>query len=97
MAVGCALQHHRRDEKLNVDQRNALAQVEQGVAYWEPEFLFLEELAEFPANRFGDFVGNHFERGGKGVSGANGAGERIDCSGKRLLNFWKRLVRMCEA
>src|SRR6202043_218690 len=61
--------------------------VDQGVAYREPEFLFLVKLAEFSGNGFGDFVGNHFEGGGKCVSGANGAGERIDGLGKLLLKF----------
>src|SRR5208282_2597170 len=87
IAAGFALQHHRRHEELNVDQRNTVGEVEQGVAYREPEFLFFVELAEFSGNGFGDFVGNHFESGGKGVSGANGAGEGIDGLGKLLLKF----------
>src|SRR5208282_5804232 len=84
-------QHHRRHEELNVDQRNTVGKVEQGVAYREPEFLFFVELAEFSGNGFGNFVGNHFQSGGKGVSGTNGAGERIDGLGKLLLKFLEAL------
>src|SRR5260370_1677149 len=87
IAAGFALQHHRGHEKLDVDQRDAVGEVEQGVAYREPEFLFFVELAEFSGNGLGDLVGNHLEGGGKCVSGANGAGERIDVLGKFLLKF----------
>ncbi len=87
IAAGFALQHHCRHEELDVDQRDAVGQVEQGVAHGEPEFLFFVELAEFSGNGLGDLVGNHFEGGGKCVSGANGAGERIDGLGKLLLKF----------
>src|SRR6266404_8644442 len=87
VAAGFALQHHRRHEEFDVDQRDAVGQVDQGVAYREPEFLLFVELAEFSGNGFGDLVGNHFEGGGKCVSGANGAGESIDGLGKLLLKF----------
>src|SRR6266446_2634037 len=87
VAAGFALQHHRRHEELDGDQRDAVGEVDQGVAYREPEFLLFVELAEFSGNGFGDLVGNHFEGGGKCVSGANGARERIDGFGELLLKF----------
>src|SRR6266446_10189625 len=87
VAAGFALQHHRRHEELDVDQRDAVGEGEKCVAYREPEFLFFVELAEFSGDGFGDLIGNHFEGGGKGVSGANGAGESIDGLGKLLLKF----------
>src|SRR5208282_1131792 len=87
VAAGLALQHHRGDEELDVDQRDAVGEVEQSVAYGEAEFLFFVELAEFSGNGFGNFVGNHFEGGGEGVSGADGAGQGIDGFGKLLLKL----------
>src|ERR1039458_4339193 len=91
IAAGFALQHDRRHEELDVDQGHAIGQVEQSVAHREPEFLFFVQLAKFSGDGFGDFVGDHFEGGGKGVAGANRAGERINGFGKLLLKFRKTL------
>src|ERR1019366_5073393 len=91
IAAGFALQHHRRHEELDVHQRNAIGQVEQGIAHGQAEFLFFEELAEFSAHGLGDFVGNQLDGGGKGVSGANRAGESVDGLGKLLLKFLEAL------
>ena len=66
-------------------------QVDERVAYRETEFLLFVELAELSSHGLGDFVGNHFEGGGKCMSGANGAGERVDGLGKLLLKFGKTL------
>ena len=92
VAAGFTLQHHCRDEELDVDQGNAVRQVEQGVAHRQAEFLLLVELAELSGNRFGDFIGNHFEGGCKGMSGADGACQRIDSLGKLFLKFLETLL-----
>ncbi len=49
VAAGFALQHHGGHEELDVDQRNAIGEIEQRVAHGETEFLLLEQLAEFRA------------------------------------------------
>ena len=67
------------------------ARFEQGVADGKAEFLFFVELAEFAGDGLGDFVGDHFESGGEGVSGADGAGEGVDGFGKFLLKFLEAL------
>ena len=85
IAPSFALQHHGGHKKFHIDQRNAVSEIEQGIADGQAEFLLFVELAKLSGDRLGDFVGDHFERGGKGVSGANGAGEGVDGFGKFLF------------
>ena len=69
----------------------------QRVAYRHAEFLFFVQLAELARDRLGHFVGNHFERGGEGVSGANRAGQRVDRLRKKFLEFLEALVALDDA
>src|SRR5580765_4999281 len=91
VAAGLALQHYGRDKEFHVDERYAVDQVAECFAHGQAEFLFLEELAKLGGHGFGDLVGNHFERGGEGVSGAYSAGQRVDGLGEQFLKFVETL------
>ena len=91
VAAGLALEHDGGDKKFYVDERDALGEIDERVADGKPEFLLFIELAEFSRDRLGEFVGNQFEGGGKGVAGADGAGEGVDGLGKFLFKFLKAL------
>jgi hypothetical protein len=71
---------------------HALGEIHEGVAHGHAELLLFIEFAEFAGERFGDFVGNHFQSGGEGVSGADGAGQRVDGFGEKLLEFFEALL-----
>ena len=57
-----------------------------------PNFCSSIELAELAGDRFRDFVGNHFERGREGVSGADGARQGVDGFREKFLEFLEALV-----
>ncbi len=60
IAAGFALQHNRGDEEFDIDERDTVGEIDQGIAYRESEFLFFVKLAKFAGDRFGNFVGDHF-------------------------------------
>src|SRR5271170_3864274 len=91
VASGFALQHYGGDEELDVDEWDALREIDESVTYGQAEFLFFVELAEFSGDRLGDFVGNHFQGGGEGVSSAHGTGQSVDGLGKFFFKFLKAL------
>ena len=92
VAAGFALQHDGGDEEFYVDQGDALGEIHEGIADGHAEFLFFEEFAEFGGQRLGDLVGNHFESGGEGVTGADGAGESVDGLGEKFFEFFEALL-----
>src|SRR5271156_836412 len=85
VAAGFTLQHDGGNEELHVDQRNALGQIHEGVADRHAELLLLIELAELAGQRLGGFVGNHFQGGGEGVTGADCPSQSVDRLGKKFL------------
>src|SRR4029077_11483063 len=80
------------DEEADVNQWDALGHVEYCVAKGKAEVLLLEGGAEFACDRFGRFLGNHFEAGGEGVACAHSAAPKIQCFGKMLLKFAQALL-----
>jgi len=92
VAAGFALQHDGGDEEFYVDERDTLGEVHEGIANGHAELLLFKEFAELGGERVGDFVGNHFEGGSEGMTGADGAGESVDGLGKKLLKFLKALL-----
>src|SRR5208283_5380365 len=91
VTAGFALQHDGGDEELDVDERNAVGEIDERVANGKPEFLLFVELAEFAGDGLGYLVGDHFERGREGVAGADGAREGIDGLGKFLIKLGEAL------
>src|SRR5258708_18581243 len=91
IAAGFALQHNRSDEELHIDKRNALGEIDKGIADGHAKFLLFVELAKFGGDRFRDFVGNHFERSGEAVAGANRASQGVDSLGKKRLKLLKSI------
>src|SRR5271165_6881443 len=92
IAAGFALQHDGSDEEFYIDERDALGEIHEGVADGHAELLLFIEFAEFAGERFGDFVGNHFQSGSEGVSGADGAGQSVDGFGEEFLEFFEALL-----
>ena len=74
-------------KNLTSTKRDALGEVNEGVADGKAEFLLFVKLAEFARDGLGEFVGDHFESGGKGVAGADCAGEGVDGLGKFLFKL----------
>ncbi len=85
VAAGFLLDQQRGHEKANVNQRDALAEVQQRVAQRKAEILFFERIAKFASQWLGHFRGNHLQASGERMAGANGAAEQINGFGKGLF------------
>src|ERR1700722_15978236 len=92
VAAGFALQHDGGDKEFYVDQGDALGEIHEGVADRHAEFLFFKELAEFSGQRLSDFIENHFDSGGEGVTGANGARQSVDGFGEEFFKSFEALL-----
>src|SRR5580658_1042571 len=92
VAAGFALQHDGSDEELYVDQGHAVREIDESVAHRHAKFLLFVELPELAGDGLGHFVGNHFDGGREGVSGANRARQGVDRLGEEFLKFLEALV-----
>src|SRR5580698_5719939 len=92
VAAGFALQHDGGDEELHVHQGDALGEIHKGVAHRHAEFLLFVEFAEFAGQGFGGLVGNHFQSGGEGVAGTDGAGQSVDRLGEKFFDLFETLL-----
>ena len=57
-----------------------------------PNFCSSIEFAELAGQGFGGFVGDHFQGGGEGVSGADCPGQSVDRLGEKFFDFFKTLL-----
>jgi len=89
-----ALQHDGSDEDFTSTRGTRSVRFMRASADGHAELLLLVKLAELAGKGLGDFIGDHFEGGGEGVSGADGAGESVNGFGEKVSsNFSKRFWR----
>ena len=89
--AGLPLQDQAGDEELQIDERDALAQVVQRVFERRAEGQFLHQLLEFHLHRIAGLGGDGFEAAVNVVAGAHGTGEQVDGVGKLIFEFAQAL------
>jgi len=85
VAAGLLLKQYRGSEETCVQQGNPDGEIPQCNIQRRTQVLFVEEGAEFLAKRIGELFAEHLQADGKRVSGAHGAGQKVERFGKLLF------------
>ena len=81
-------------KKRTSSKRNALGEIAQRHFERRAQVLFVEQRAEFLAQRIGHLFAHHFQADGKGVAGAHGTRQKVERIRKLLFQLVQPLLAL---